>query len=777
MPKLLTTPFAIDSQLRTDIQESQGAESNSATYRLGFPEETMRKIALGGKPPKGEDMNGILYDLSDNIVYQTQGGRYKFDLNYATKIGGYPQNAILQLDDGSEVLSTIPSNTANPNTDMTGWELTGGARTDAQLMTWSGRTQEEKNKDIISVRDYIKTPIDGSTSNQDGLVAAVADAKLKGFDLYYPAGIYVSDDNIPNFNDVRHFGSGIIKRGSISFSISPNGGTTEINRFYVSTTGDDANDGLSLDKPLKTIQKALDCISSFGISLSGGWRVELAEGTYTAGGVISEVRSNQYISIHCSASTDTEPKAIIDMTGTGKAFGLSFSQNMRVWCKGIKVKGTRNGSNLEAGFLADSKTTLYLDHCFSEDSAGNGVKANIGCRLLVAGGSYKSDGTAVLVYNSTAFVGYNAKRVRVSGSAGVSVEGSSCAHVDYIDYKDCAFGLISENESHSTNYDSTFENVSVGWECRGFSTINSARYTFVNPPSITKGRSLIPFGCGIDDQASPSTVGNRSLMFYPYLGTQGRWAFGYNQINPPHRCYQYSVDGSLSGTNLSLAAGVGMAVDSSSVNYIGVYAPSNLFSGIAFGDEQNANSAHIRHQGGNIYFNSNNAARYRFTSTSFGSFVDNTIDLGTSSLRIKNTYLANAPIVTSDERLKQQFRSQTEREKEAALEIKSSICLFKFSDAVDLKGDGARWHCGVKAQQVIEIMRRHDLEPFDYGFICFDEWEAEFEPVLEEQEHIGEDGNASKVLVDTGEVRKILEAGNRYAIRYDELAMFILMAI
>ena len=122
MPKLLTTPFAAESQLRTNIQESQGAESNSATYQFGFPEETMKKIALGGKPPKGEDMNGILYDLSDNIVFQTQGGRYKFDPTYANKIGGYPVNSILQLENGTEVLNKTPNNVTNPNVDMTGWE-------------------------------------------------------------------------------------------------------------------------------------------------------------------------------------------------------------------------------------------------------------------------------------------------------------------------------------------------------------------------------------------------------------------------------------------------------------------------------------------------------------------------------------------------------------------------------------------------------------------------------------------------------------------------------
>lgn len=125
MPKLLKTPFAIDAAegFRTDIQESTGAAPNSATYQVGFPPVTMQSIASNGMPPKGSDLNGVLYDITDNLVFLTQGGGYGFDAAYATSIGGYPLNARLQLDDGAEVISTIPSNTNNPNSDMTGWVL------------------------------------------------------------------------------------------------------------------------------------------------------------------------------------------------------------------------------------------------------------------------------------------------------------------------------------------------------------------------------------------------------------------------------------------------------------------------------------------------------------------------------------------------------------------------------------------------------------------------------------------------------------------------------
>lgn len=124
MPKLIKTPFAAEAATgyRTDIQETTGEAPNSATYQIGFPPKTMQSITADGMPPKGADMNGILYDITDNIVFQTHGGRYGFDSAYATSIGGYPLNAVLQLNNGAEVISTINNNTNDPNISLTGWK-------------------------------------------------------------------------------------------------------------------------------------------------------------------------------------------------------------------------------------------------------------------------------------------------------------------------------------------------------------------------------------------------------------------------------------------------------------------------------------------------------------------------------------------------------------------------------------------------------------------------------------------------------------------------------
>ena len=121
--RLISTPFAQEGD-KTEIQNVTGEFDNSATYRHGFPPITMQSIRTGGKPPKGTDFNGILFDITENISFLCKGGRYQYNAGLSTLIGGYPEGSNLLLDDNvTEVVSTIAGNQNNPNTDMTGWIL------------------------------------------------------------------------------------------------------------------------------------------------------------------------------------------------------------------------------------------------------------------------------------------------------------------------------------------------------------------------------------------------------------------------------------------------------------------------------------------------------------------------------------------------------------------------------------------------------------------------------------------------------------------------------
>ena len=125
-PKLLTKPFASEG-LRNSIAEdvTETTPANAATYTKGFPAVTMTPIAVGGQPPSGKDMNGILYELSSHIVYINKGGSYKFDADFCEEIGGYDIGCVLQSDDSlSLYVNTLPNNKTNPNTSNSrGWKV------------------------------------------------------------------------------------------------------------------------------------------------------------------------------------------------------------------------------------------------------------------------------------------------------------------------------------------------------------------------------------------------------------------------------------------------------------------------------------------------------------------------------------------------------------------------------------------------------------------------------------------------------------------------------
>lgn len=129
-PKLLSKPWASDG-LKNNIPAERGGglAQEAATYAEGFPSITMTPISVGGKPPSGKDMNGVLYEISAHTVWQNQGGRYRFDQAFCDAVGGYPKGAVLINDTlDTEYISLVDANTHNPNSgNNTGkWEIHAG---------------------------------------------------------------------------------------------------------------------------------------------------------------------------------------------------------------------------------------------------------------------------------------------------------------------------------------------------------------------------------------------------------------------------------------------------------------------------------------------------------------------------------------------------------------------------------------------------------------------------------------------------------------------------
>ncbi|MGH1605728.1 hypothetical protein [Yersinia proxima] len=121
-PKKQPIPFAVNGP-REDIETTTPSGDNSASYNSGFPPITMILKAAGGLPPKGQDMNQILYELSSLSRWNSAGALNTFDAAFSTAITGYPKGAKLvnSLFTGCW-LNTIDGNTVNPESGTsTGW--------------------------------------------------------------------------------------------------------------------------------------------------------------------------------------------------------------------------------------------------------------------------------------------------------------------------------------------------------------------------------------------------------------------------------------------------------------------------------------------------------------------------------------------------------------------------------------------------------------------------------------------------------------------------------
>ena len=175
---------------------------------------------------------------------------------------------------------------------------------------------------------------------------------------------------------------------------------------------------------------------------------------------------------------------------------------------------------------------------------------------------------------------------------------------------------------------------------------------------------------------------------------------------------------------------------------------------------------------------------------------DNAHDIGQASLAYRTVYARTGAINTSDARLKCDFRDLAPAEIAAARDLARVIGIYRWRDAVECKGDAAREHVGPTVQRAIEIMQAHGLDPFGYGFICYDAWERQIveHPAVEARPAVPTTDAMPEVLGENGAVitpavaaspgypavepraaytEVTVEAGDRYAFRYDELAMFI----
>jgi hypothetical protein len=136
-------------------------------------------------------------------------------------------------------------------------------------------------------------------------------------------------------------------------------------------------------------------------------------------------------------------------------------------------------------------------------------------------------------------------------------------------------------------------------------------------------------------------------------------------------------------------------------------------------------------------------------ATSGSSLADNTYDVGSASYRWDDIYATNGTIQTSDRNEKENIRELLEAEARVAQAAKGLLRAFQWKDSVAEKGDDARIHFGIIAQDLQAAFEAEGLDAGRYAMFIHSTWTDE----------------------ETGEER------SRMGVRYSELLAFIIAAL
>lgn len=157
-----------------------------------------------------------------------------------------------------------------------------------------------------------------------------------------------------------------------------------------------------------------------------------------------------------------------------------------------------------------------------------------------------------------------------------------------------------------------------------------------------------------------------------------------------------------------------------------------------------------------------------YSNTNLRPGKDSGLALGTSSSRWSQLFAATATINTSDVRYKTSIATPEDALMRAWGKVGFKV--FQFKDAVEKKGEEARIHVGVIAQEVKAAFESEGLDATRYGLFCYDKWgdEYEEETITDQEEVLDENGEVVTPAVTHTEKKLVTAAGDRYGIRYEE---------
>jgi hypothetical protein len=179
------------------------------------------------------------------------------------------------------------------------------------------------------------------------------------------------------------------------------------------------------------------------------------------------------------------------------------------------------------------------------------------------------------------------------------------------------------------------------------------------------------------------------------------------------------------GASASGASGLLVNRDTSDGN-IAVFQRANSTVGSIHNLQSGSAEFTLKSESG-LTLESNDSSTQRRLFLSNGSLKpynadDNTLDLGTGVGRWDDVFATNGTIQTSDQNEKQDIASATTKELNVAKKLSTLFKTFRWKDKVAEKGDKARTHTGIVAQEVQSAFKEEGLDASNYGLFTSDTW-------------------------------------------------------
>lgn len=247
-------------------------------------------------------------------------------------------------------------------------------------------------------------------------------------------------------------------------AVVPVGDTSQVGNVYVSTTGSDSNDGLTVGTPFATFQKAFDYLETQGPILQGTWTVNAAAGTYVEFDATLTTRSVNRIVVCGPSVSGGTPTAILDgSTGGDYQHGLRASGiGVRVEFRDLKAIDF-DFSNTQIGFVGESESDVYFNNVHADNCSWTGIYAFNTVRCRVDGGVWDGCRSGFIANDTEATL--TGATITNSTESGVYWSRGSQGHVDGCTIEDNAVGLYVSQSSRVNADGNTFNRNTSAVRC------------------------------------------------------------------------------------------------------------------------------------------------------------------------------------------------------------------------------------------------------------------------------------------------------------------------